>query len=308
VRYPRIEGAVKLTSFIKPMLAESSNRPAFSDSGYIFEIKWDGYHCVAEVAQENRIYSRNGTSYHKAFPRIFEELKKIKRPVILDGEVVVYNETGKPSFQLLQNYNSRQNLPIQFQVFDCLSLDGKDLCGLPLIERKEILRKILPKSNVIPYCDHVEAEGQLLFDQIAKLDLEGMIAKKASSKYSMGNRTKDWLKIKNHKYGDFLVVGFLHSDKAIFKSLVLADAEHGELTYRGHVSGFSDKAMKAIYKLLTAATSKAKPVGKHEKFDVPVTWVKPLYKCNVRYTEITGDGILRHPIFQNMVFTGSGSK
>ena len=283
------------------MLAELSSQPAFSDSSYIFEIKWDGYRCIAEVGGQNRLYSRNGTAFNKAFPRVFEELKKLKRPVVLDGEVVVFDEHGKPSFQLIQNYRSTQKLAIQFQVFDCLSYDGKDLCNLALIERKKLLKTILPGSNVIRYCDHIETDGELLFEQIKKLDMEGMIAKKARSKYSIGARSKDWLKIKNHKYDDFIIVGFLHSDNARFKSLVLADIEDNVLAYRGHVSGFTDKAMKEIHNLLSASAIETKPVENHEKFDVPVTWVRPVHKCIVRYTEITNDGILRHPIFQKML-------
>ncbi len=301
MKYPRIEGAVKLKSFVKPMLAELSSRPAFTDSAWVFEIKWDGYRAIAEIGKENRLYSRKGTTFDKAFPKVFNELKKISAPVILDGEIVVLTPEGKPSFQLVQNYSSRSNLPIQFQVFDCLQYKGKDLHNLPLIQRKAILKDLLPESDIIRFCDHIETEGELLFDQIVKLDMEGIIAKKASSKYKEDSRSKDWLKIKNHKLDEFIIVGFLHSEAAIFKSLVVADVEDGELTYRGAVSGFTDRTMKEIHKLLTASIISDKPIAKHEKFDAPVSWVKPQYKCNVRYTEITDDGILRHPIFQGLV-------
>jgi bifunctional non-homologous end joining protein LigD len=303
MKYPRIEGAVKLYGFVKPMLAELSARPAFTDPNWIFELKFDGYRAVAEIngGDKNRFYSRNGTSFAKAYPHIFSELTKLKAPAIIDGEIVVFDEHGKPSFQLLQNYSSRQKHPIQYQVFDILSLDGKDLCGLPLIKRKEILKKYLPESDVIRYCDHVEGEGKLFYEQVVAIDLEGMIAKKASSKYVMSGRSKDWLKIKNHKFDDFVIVGFLHSGRQIFKSLVIADLENGELTYRGAVSGFSDQVMAQIHKMLTVDVIKTKPIAKHEKFDSPVSWVTPRYKCSVRYTEITGDGIVRHPVFQGLV-------
>jgi bifunctional non-homologous end joining protein LigD len=302
MKFPRIEGSTKLTSFIKPMLAELSSAPAFTDSRWIFEIKWDGYRAIAEINPKdtNRLYSRKGTSFNKAFPRIYAELSKVSAPAILDGEIVVYDENGKPSFQLLQNYSSRQKHAIQFQVFDILSCKGKDLCDLPLLERKKILRSILPESDVIRFCDHVETEGELLFEQVVALELEGIIAKKANSKYAIGSRSKDWLKIKNHKFDEFIIIGFLHSDKATFKSLVLADLEGGALQYRGAVSGFTDQVMEQIYKMLTPTIVHDKPVAKHEKFDAPVSWVKPQYICNVRYTEITDDGILRHPVFQGL--------
>jgi bifunctional non-homologous end joining protein LigD len=303
MKIPRIEGSTRLASFIRPMLAEHSSRPAFTDSKWIFEIKWDGYRAVAEINsnEPNRLYSRNGTSYNKAFPRIYSELSKLKAPAVLDGEIVVYDENGKPSFQLLQNYSSRQKHAIQFQVFDILSYEGKDLCKLPLLDRKAILKKILPESDLIRYCDHVETEGEMLFEQAVALDLEGIIAKRAGSKYSIGSRSKDWLKIKNQKFDEFIIVGFLHSDKVTFKSLVIADIQDGALQYRGNVSGFTDQVMEQIYKMLTPTVVTVKPLTKHEKFDSPVSWVKPQYICNVRYTEITDAGILRNPVFKGLV-------
>lgn len=302
MKFPRIEGAVKLTGFIKPMLAELSSRPAFTDNKWVFEIKWDGYRAIAEINgnETNRLYSRNGTSFAKAFPKVYNELNKVKGTAVLDGEIVVYDEDNKPSFQLIQNYNSKQKHPIQFQVFDCLSYNGKDLRKRPLIERKELLRQILPDSPIIRYCDHIEAEGKLLFDQVVKMDLEGIIAKKANSLYS-NERSNDWLKIKNHKFDDFLIIGFLHSDSDLYlKSLILGGMENGQLVYRGCVSGFSDKTVREIRKMLNKEIVALKPVAKHEKFTDPVSWVNPKYRCLVRYTEITSDGIIRHPVYQGL--------
>src|SRR5690606_31091854 len=122
---------VRLSSCITPMQAQLS-RGCFSDPKWIFEIKWDGYRAIAELNGRNsRLYSRNGISFAKAFPRLFDELKAINQPAVIDGEIVVLDAKGRPSFQMLQNYNSRQNVPIQYQVFDCLSYRGKDLTALP---------------------------------------------------------------------------------------------------------------------------------------------------------------------------------
>src|ERR1700750_2375422 len=116
-----IQGGSKLSSFITPMLATLSDDPAFNDPRWIFEIKWDGYRAIAEVkGNATRLYSRNGLTYDKAYPKIFNALKAFDLQAVLDGEVVVYDFQGKPSFHALQNYNSRQNLAIQFQVFDVL--------------------------------------------------------------------------------------------------------------------------------------------------------------------------------------------
>lgn len=303
MKYPRIEGAHKLGSFIKPMLAELSTSPAFNDNQWVFEIKWDGYRAIAEASgKESRLYSRKGTSFAKAFPGVFDEIKKLATPVVLDGEIVVFDSAGRPSFQLLQNYDSRTRLPIQFQVFDILSLKGKDLTNLPLLERKSILKEFLVESAVVRFCDHVETEGALFFEQIIRMDLEGMIAKKASSRYLPGERSREWLKIKNHKFDDFFILGFLHSDsEAYLKSLILGGIENGKLQYRGCVSGFTDRTVREMRKMLNKDVTSKKPVDKHEKFIDPVSWVTPRYKVNVRYTEITTDGIIRHPVFMGVV-------
>jgi bifunctional non-homologous end joining protein LigD len=298
MKYPRIEGAVKLSSYVKPMLAELSSRPAFNDPKYIFEIKWDGYRALAEVGKENRLYSRKGTSFSKAFPAVFKELSKINTPCVLDGEIVVYGEDGRPSFQLIQNYRSTQPYAIQFQVFDCLEVKGKDLRRLPLIQRKEQLEKILPESDIIRFCDHVENDGELLFNEIVKMDLEGMMAKIANSTY-INDRSRNWLKIKNHKFGDFHIIGFLYSGTWI-KSLVLGEKLKGKIQYRGCVSGFSDAEVTKLKKLLRPIVVELCPVSKHEKFDYPVAWVTALHKCSIRFTEITNDGLLRHPVYTGL--------
>jgi len=284
------------------MLAELSTRPAFNDPKWIFEIKWDGYRAIGEArGKDSRLYSRKGTSFNKAFPKIFQELQMLNIRAVIDGEIVVYDENGKPSFQHLQNYSARQKFTIQYQVFDILEHDGKNLCELPLTNRKDLLKTILPDSPVIRYCDHIETDGELLFDQVIRHDMEGIIAKKAKSKYACGERSNDWLKIKNLKFDDFIIVGFLHTDSELhLKSLVLGGESKGKIEYRGCVAGFSDRTVRDIRKMLDKIVITEKPIGKHERFDDPVSWVEPRYRCNVRYTEITTDGILRHPVFQGI--------
>lgn len=164
MKYVKIEGGRKLNSFIEPMKARLADQPAFDSPDWIFEIKWDGYRAIAEInSSGNKLYSRNGLTFDKAYTKIFEGLKAIKKKSIIDGEIVVFDEHGKPNFQKLQNYQNRDKYAIQYLVFDIIELEGKSLTNLPLIERKEILRNFLPSSNVIKYCDHVENEGKVLF-------------------------------------------------------------------------------------------------------------------------------------------------
>ena len=170
---------------------------AFDDPAWIFEIKWDGYRAVAEVEGfESRLYSRNGLSFQNKYPIVFEALKKIKRRMVLDGEIVAFNDKGVPDFQLLQQYGQRDDVPLVYYVFDILSLDGESLMDRPLLERKEILKEILRESETIHYCDHIAEQGKAFFKAMGDKGLEGMIAKKADSGYYPGRRSESWLKIK----------------------------------------------------------------------------------------------------------------
>src|SRR5690606_10379486 len=196
MKYVRIEGSKKLSSFIEPMKAQLSDLPAFDNEGWIFEIKWDGYRAIAKVGNSPKLYSRNGLTFDRAYPKVFEALSRIKKDAVLDGEIVVFDEKGRPNFQKLQNYKSNDSYVIQYYVFDCIRAEGKDLTDLEVLERKKILKKILPKSDVIIYCDHVDGEGKALFREMKKMGLEGMIAKRKDSKYYIGKRSPDWLKIK----------------------------------------------------------------------------------------------------------------
>ncbi|HET8963395.1 MAG TPA: DNA polymerase ligase N-terminal domain-containing protein [Chitinophagales bacterium] len=162
--------AKKVKGYIKPMLATIHKTP-FDDKDWLFEIKWDGYRAISEVSKKVvKFYSRNGVDFSERFPVIYNALQKIKHDCILDGEVVLLNEKGLPDFQKLQNYESNLNLPLIYYVFDILSMDGKDMKELSLHNRKEILKKLLNKNNVIHYCDHIENKGIAFLEQAKEKD------------------------------------------------------------------------------------------------------------------------------------------
>lgn len=304
MKYVRIEGSRKLASFIEPMKAQLSDLAAFDSKDWIFEIKWDGYRAIAEVnGDNNRLYSRNGLTFDKAYPKVFDSLKKIKKKAVIDGEIVVFDEKGKPNFQKLQNYRSNDKFTIQYYVFDILYLDGKDITNLPVLERKEILKKLLPKSEVILYCDHVDTEGKALFQEMRKMNLEGMIAKRKNSKYYIGKRTSDWLKIKNVQSQEAIIVGFTEpkGSRSSFGSLILAVKKRGKLVSVGNVgTGFTDKSLKELHTKLKKLIRKTSPLDVPIKQTPDITWVEPELVCNVKYTEITDDGSIRHPVFQGL--------
>jgi bifunctional non-homologous end joining protein LigD len=303
MKFVEIKGTRKLPKFVEPMKATLSKRQAFDDPEWIFELKWDGYRAIAEVDRKTQLlYSRNGQTFDKAYPSIFAALKSIKKNAILDGEIVALDEHGKPNFQKLQNYGNNSRVLLQYYVFDCLEVDGKDLTGEPLIKRKEILKKLLPaKLKDIVYCDHIEEQGAAFFQEVKKMDLEGIIAKKKNSIYRRGTRSPDWLKIKNILGQEVVIVGFTppKGSRKHFGALVLGIMINGKLTGIGKVgTGFSDATLKTIHKQLEALVVDKSPLQVMPKEKIPqVTWVKPKLVCNISYSEITSDGSVRHPVF-----------
>lgn len=286
------------------MLAKETDEP-FSNDDWIFEIKWDGYRAIAEVKKGKvELYSRNGISFNNKYSKVFNALKKIKHHAVLDGEIVVLNDKGTSDFQRLQHYENNDEYPICYFVFDLLSLDGKDCCGLPLVQRKELLEQLLDKKNaVIKYSDHIAADGINFFIESGKQGLEGIIAKKADSAYYKGVRTGNWLKIKHHKTEEVIITGFTApgGGRKYFGALVLAIKEGDHLKYVGHTgSGFNQQTLQGVYQKLKSLITSESPFREKIKTNMPVTWVKPTYICEIEFTEWTADAKMRHPIFVRM--------
>ncbi|MBS1688664.1 MAG: non-homologous end-joining DNA ligase, partial [Bacteroidetes bacterium] len=292
----------KFKHFITPMLAKLHDQ-AFDSKDWVYEIKWDGYRAIAEINKKgNRLYSRNGLSFEEKYPEIFDALNSIKKDVVLDGEIVAFDENGMPSFQLLQQYGE-VNVPLIYYVFDCLYLNGKSLEDKPLVERKEALRKLLPESDLIKYCDHVAGTGIAFFEAAKKQHLEGIIAKRADSKYYEGTRTADWLKIKNVFTEEAIIAGYTEprGGRKYFGALILAQYNNGKLEYIGHTgTGFNFQSLKDTYAKLQGLETDKSPFDKKIKVNSPVHWVKPELVCNLKYSEITSDGSRRHPVFMGL--------
>ncbi|MEO8568548.1 MAG: DNA ligase D [Ginsengibacter sp.] len=285
------------------MLAKETTEP-FDDKDWLFEIKWDGYRAITEKNKNNiALYSRNGIAFEYTYPIVVDQLKLIDEDVVLDGEIVVLNNDGHPSFQLLQHYSENADRPIQYHIFDLLELNGHDTTGLKLIERKELLQQIIPENEVIKYSDHIFEEGKSFFKISTDSNLEGIIAKKIDSKYYPGKRTAEWLKIKNHKTQEAIIAGYTQAagSRKYFGALILASNDNGKLTYIGHTgTGFDHQSLKEMYKLLQPLVQEESPFDEKIKTNMPVTWVRPELICEVKYSEITNDGKLRHPVFLHL--------
>ncbi len=284
------------------MLAKVSEKP-FDNKDWIFEIKWDGYRAVAEVdGMHTKLYSRNGLSFAEEYDVVYDALSKIKFKAVLDGEIVAINDKGIPDFQALQ-FHATERAALVYHVFDILSLDGKKLTDKTLLERKKILKNILPKSNIIKYSDHVTENGIAFFEVAKEKNLEGIIAKRATSFYSEGKRTGDWLKIKNIFSEESIIAGYTapRGGRKYFGALVLGMYEGEELKYIGHTgTGFSDDLLKELYEKMQPLVTDKNPFKEEVKVNAPVTWLKPKLVANVKFSQVTKAGIRRHPVFAGL--------
>jgi bifunctional non-homologous end joining protein LigD len=287
------------------MLATLTDEP-FDDAGWIYEIKWDGYRAVSYLNKGKvEVQSRHNLSFTQKYRAVTDALKNWNVNAVIDGEIVAMNDKGIASFQQLQNFgNKGDSLYLQYYVFDIIWLDGKDLTSLTLLERKKILQAILPADDsIIKYSDHIEEKGKDFFKLATDRGLEGIMAKKSDSTYVKNFRTKLWLKIKNNKRLEAIICGFTEGRKSRkhFGALVLGKYEGEKLIYIGHTgTGFTDKSLTEVEKELAPLVTGKMPFGKKPKTNMPVTWVKPKLVCEIKFSEVTDEGILRHPVFMGL--------
>jgi len=305
----------KMPKGIKPMLATLVDEP-FDDPGWQYEVKWDGYRALAFIEKgEVQLLSRNNKSFEDKFYPIFNLLKELKFNAVLDGEILVLDEKGRSNFGDLQNWRSEADGELVFYVFDLLWYEGKNLMEMPLIERQAILKEILPTDDDRLRVSKVfHSSGIDFFAAAERMGLEGIIAKKSDSTYASGNRSKEWLKVKVHKRQEVVIAGFTKNQDTVkqFSSLLLGVFDQGALTYVGKVgTGFSDKLQKEMMAQFTPLITDESPfnaepdVNKPSRFrpnppKAKATWLKPELVCEVAFSEVTSDGVFRHPSFQGM--------
>ncbi|MDR9458183.1 MAG: DNA ligase D [Salegentibacter sp.] len=288
--------------FLKPMLATVTKK-IFNNPDWIYEIKWDGYRLVANIQDgEVNLYSRNGISFNKKFPGLRKELEQIPHDTILDGEVVILNEDGVPDFQALQNYDSKTKGELRYYVFDMLYLNDHSMLDLPLLERKSLLPEVLEDLEAVVYCDHIQGMGNAFYKKAIDAGLEGVIAKKADSTYSPGYRSESWLKIKAVQTREAIICGYTDSEESVFGSLILGTFKDGELIYIGNCgTGFSNEEQKDLLKKFKKHETKESPFPKkiNLRGRKPI-WMQPKLICEVKYSEMTKNGLLRHSVFKGL--------
>ncbi len=282
------------------MLCKVADKP-FDDREWAFEIKWDGYRAIADLSKDAiRLYSRNGIDFSEKFKKIVNSLKLQEHQMVLDGEIVAYDDTGKPNFQWLQRIGDNPNLVLIYQVFDILWLNGHSTENLSYLQRKELLKDALLENEIIKFSDHILENGRSFFQAAKDMGLEGIIAKKTDSTYKENVRSSEWLKIKIHKSDEAIICGFTEpkGSRKKFGALILGKYFKGEMVFCGHTGGgFNDTSLSEIYEKLKPLITKKSVFKVTPKTNTKPTWVKPELVAEVKYTELTKDHIYRHPIF-----------
>lgn len=305
----------KMPHGIKPMLATLVDEP-FDDPEWLYEVKWDGYRTLGFINKgEVELVSRNNKSFNAKFYPIWEALQHWTIDAVIDGEILVLNEKGISDFGHLQNWRSEADGELVLYVFDLLWYNGKNLIDLPLEERQAVLSEILPTDDDrIRMSKVFDVKGTEFFRAAERMGLEGIIAKKAKSIYSPDIRSREWLKIKTHKRQEVIIGGYTKNEgtEKQFSSLLLGVYEGNKLQYVGKVgTGFSDKMQKEMISAFEPLITEESPfemtpdVNKPSRFRpnppmAKVIWLKPELVCEVAFSDITNDGVFRHPSFQGM--------
>ena len=315
---PKSTSGQQLPSKVRPMLAYPVDKP-FDSKDWAFEVKWDGVRAISYLKNGTvRIQSRNGNNITQKYPEISNALENLStniRSAVFDGEIVVLDEKGLPNFQGHQrrmHVNDEQEIktlskeiPAIYYLFDILYLDGNDLRIQPYLSRREILAQVMGAavSDLLKISDYVEEHGREMLKHTMNFSLEGIVAKRKSSHYHEGMRSKEWLKIKNIRTQDCVVVGYTEGEgnrRNAFGSLLLSVFDIKDKSYHfvGHVgSGFDHQVVRDIYSKLQDIRTDSMPIKTLPYKNRRTTWVKPVLVAEVKFTQWTKDDIMRAPIF-----------
>ncbi len=287
---------------IDPMKAQLVDEP-FDDDRWLYEVKWDGIRLISFIDNEKvSLQTRAGRTVDAEYPQLQTISRLVNaKQAVLDGEVVILDEEGRPSFQLLQN-RGKESRTMQYIVFDILYIDGQRLFRVPLEDRKRLLRDVVRDAGVLKYSDHVVGQGKAFYRAARANRLEGIVAKLRASLYQPGIRSSAWLKIKIVRTQDVVIGGFTaprNSRKHFGAILVGVYDEQGRFVYAGHTGGgFDEKALAALAKRMQPLITKDPPFsGKPPHTNEKPTWVKPELVAEVKFSEWTRDGVMRMPVF-----------
>ncbi len=294
-----------LPPWVEPCLPSPVER-APSGKDWVHEIKYDGYRVQARIEGGRvALLTRQGLDWTARFPGIAPVLAGLPvKAALMDGEIVVQTEDGIASFTALVDVLKQGAGNLVFYGFDLLHLDGFDLRETPLVDRKAALGKIIAEKgdSRIRLSEHLAGDGETIFRHAARLGLEGIVSKLASSPYRSG-RSKAWLKLKTALSGTFVIAGYIPStvDKRAIGALVLGEYANGKLVPSGHVgSGFSAAMARELWQKLDPLRVKAAPLKDETALAKGVKWVEPVLSAEIEYGSRTGSNLIRHAVFREL--------
>jgi bifunctional non-homologous end joining protein LigD len=304
---------------LSPMLCSTpdADRIPTHGKGWIYELKLDGVRILAEKGGEDvTLTYRSARDTTASYPEVVRALRAVSASrVVLDGEIVAFDDAGQPNFQRLGQRihltrpadirRASIAVPVLFMVFDMLAIGERDLRDLPLLERKRLLGRLLPGHGIVRALDHLEDDGRPLLAFCRDLRLEGVVAKRGSSRYRPGpKRYDDWVKIKCERDDDFVVVGWTRGERGRDRlgALDIASFHEGELVTRGKVgSGFDEKAIDQVLALLRPLVTPDCAVrGKLPSAPRGRTFVRPEIVVSVHYLGWSDEGLVRFPVFRGI--------
>lgn len=297
---------------VSPMLCTLDDAP--SGPGWVYELKMDGVRAIAEKSERGvTLRYRSGRLATKAYPEVTRAVAGLAAShVVLDGEILAFDDQGKPSFEKLATRIHRApraelrhalaDVPVVFMVFDLLGIGDYDLRALPLLTRKMLLRKLLPAPGVLHVLDHLEGDPGPLLEFCRSNGLEGVVSKRGDAAYVDGpTRTTQWIKTKCTTESSFIVVAYTEGEgsRQRLGALEIASYEGNDLVYRGRVgSGLNDERVDDLLaKLLPLKTDTPTAKGPFRSTPRRRFHVEPRLIVRVRYLEWSEDGVLRHPVF-----------
>lgn len=270
--------------FISPMLLNKVDHP-FEDDNYITELKLDGIRLIlSKFNNKIRLYTRHNNEVTSKFPELLDI--DIPDGTVLDGEIIVTDQVGKPDFEaMMQRFQSKRSLhKIQYCVFDVIYVNGEKVTHLPLVERKQLLESQIDQTENIAKVQWMYGNAEAYFDLVKENGLEGIVMKRADSKYQIDKRSKYWLKVINYQYVDTLITG-LRKDEF---GLLLGIEEGSKIKPAGVMEFMSLSDRKTFYN-----SYKDLVLNENDKF----IFLDPKLKCRVKFRNYTKAGLLRIPSF-----------
>jgi len=293
---------------LAPMQAELADAP-FNRADWMWEPKLDGYRVLAFLDKKVRLKSRRGLELAKQFPGLAAELAKQGPSMILDGEIAAFDESGKPSFNALQNRfqlktereiaAAEKSTPVVFYAFDLLHFAGVDLRKSAYADRRRYLAQCLLPSALVRLV-HASDDGVELYSAALASGFEGVIGKRKQSKYESGKRSASWIKVKSTRSAEFVVGGYTKGKgaRAPLGALLIGCWESRKLRYASHVgSGFDSRSLAQVQARLEPLQRKSCPFADKPELNAPTTWVEPQIVVEVKFQDWTDDGSLRAPVF-----------